>query len=110
MAVTMQNVADGARLDLNDADKARYPDADLNSFANDGLRIMYQMRPDLFIGNFNYDFSVDLSIGAMLPISPIYKPVLQDYVVFRAMKRDDEHVNDGHAAAGLSWFKERMMG
>lgn len=110
MAVTFQQVCDAARLDLNDADKTRYADADLLKFANDGIRIMFQMRPDLFIGNMAYDFGTDLAIGITVPMSPVYKPMLQDYVVFRASKRDDEHVNDGHTAAGLAWFKERLLG
>lgn len=110
MAVTFQQVCDAARLDLNDADKTRYSDADLLKFANDGVRTIFQMRPDLFIGNMAYDFGVDALIGATIPISGIYKPVLQDYIVFRAQKRDDEHVNDGHVPAALAWFKERLLG
>ena len=43
--LTYQQVMDGARGPLNDADKVRYPDAELLGHLNDGILALAQLRP-----------------------------------------------------------------
>lgn len=48
MSTTYQAVIDAARIPLNDSAKIRYPDAEMMTYLNDGLQVLFAMRPDLF--------------------------------------------------------------
>ena len=96
--VTLQSIVDLARESLNDdktsgSDSAcRYKDASLLLHANDGLDQIRNMRPDLFIGQFNFDGSQAV-LTDYFPLSLRYKRALADYIIFRAESKDDDAVN-----------------
>lgn len=109
MAVTLQNVIDWARKSLNDDDKARWPDAEMLVYANDGLNEVWLLRPDLFIGQYT-TFAGDgtLAAGATLPIDARFSRVLADYLIHRAHLKDDEASENGRAAAYRQFFEGRL--
>ena len=47
---TYQEVADLARLPLNDVDKVRFPDSTLHLYAVHGMQAIFKRRADLFVG------------------------------------------------------------
>jgi len=103
MAFTMQEVVDKARKPLNDTDKDRFSDNDTAAFndllgyANDGILLLRNKRPDLFIGLFSA-LPEKLAIDAAFPLPAEYVPAVVDYVVARAESHDDEHVISERAA------------
>jgi hypothetical protein len=105
---SMQDIVDTARFELNDDDKERYSDGILLTFAQDGLATMKLIRPDLFLSNMSLDPTV-LTLVSQFPLDLMYKPVLQDYVVMRAQRRNDEHVNSGHVTMMAKFFEGRLM-
>lgn len=106
---TLQEVADTARLTLNDADKDRWSDTDdMLRYLRDGIGVMLDKRPDLFVGQF---VSLDLSALALVsdfPINARFVPMLVDYVIFRALRKDSEFSQGGQAVASNKWFDERL--
>jgi hypothetical protein len=103
MARTFQQVCDRARIPLNDADKTRYPDADLLSYANDAILILRRARPDLFFGGWTIPAS-EYGLGDAIPIEETYFPAVCDYVTGRAEFRDDEDAMQQRAGAFLQLF------
>lgn len=104
MAFTYQSVIDLARIPLNDADRARYSDATLLSFANHGMLALTKRRPDLFIGSFSSLPNGEKVLGDAFPLPAGYVQTIADYVTARAEMTDDEHVNSGRAAAFAQLF------
>jgi len=86
---TMQQVIDRARIPLNDADKDRYPDADLLVYGNEALAILRRRRADLFLGNLAGGMAA-LDLPDLLPFDDAYLPAVADYVTARAETRDSE--------------------
>jgi hypothetical protein len=103
MARTFQQVVDRGRVPLNDADKTRYPDADLLAYANDGLLLVRKARPDLFFGNWNYQ-ATEYALGTNIPIPDSYFVALADYVTARAEFRDDEDAMQQRAETFMKLF------
>lgn len=91
---TVQDAIDLARVDLNDADKARWSDLELLGHFNAALRLTYQIRPDLRFGNYGSGGS-DLLLKSTFPISDDYLRALADFVVARAnaSETDDSELN-----------------
>jgi hypothetical protein len=111
MPVTLQNVCDTARKSLNDADKVRYPDADLLVYANDGLNEIYSLRPDLFIGQYTtFTGEGGLVLGSTLPIEAKHARELADYLIFRAEFQDSEHVESNRVGLFGGYFEKRLKG
>lgn len=108
MASTLQDIVSTARFELNDDDKERYSDGMLLTFAQDGLATMKSIRPDLFLADMALDPTV-LTLASPFPLDLMFKPVLQDYVVMRAQRRNDEHVNTGHVTMMAKFFEGRLM-
>jgi hypothetical protein len=104
MAFTYQSVIDLARIPLNDADKARYSDADLLSYANHGLLTLLKRRPDLFVGSYSSLPDGEKALTDSFPLPVQYVQTIADYVTGRAEMSDDEHVNSGRAAAFAQLF------
>lgn len=104
MAFTYQSVVDLARFPLNDADKARYSDATLLSFANHGMLKILKRRPDLFVGQFASLPNGEKVLSDAFPLPAGYVQTVADYVTARAEMTDDEHVNSGRAAAFAQLF------
>jgi hypothetical protein len=104
MPFTYQSVVDLARIPLNDADQARYPDSTLLLFLNHGLLQILKRRPDLFIGRFSSPLDGQNELADAFPLPPEYAQTLADYVTARAEMTDDEHVNSGRASLFMQLF------
>ena len=104
---TLQNVIDGARVVLQDADKVRYTDAQLLGYANDGIVLGFKYRPDFRLGNYTVALGTYASTD-QVPFPVQYQHLLEYYVVSSAELRDDEYSQDGRAAALLGLFEKEM--
>lgn len=104
MAFTYQSVVDLARIPLNDADKVRYSDATLLSFANHGMLTIAKRRPDLFIGQYANLPDGEKMLGDTFPLPAGYVQTVADYCTARAESIDDENMNNGRAAAFMQLF------
>lgn len=104
MTFTYQSVVDLARIPLNDADKARYSDATLLSFANQGMTQIAKRRPDLFIGQYTNLPTGEKLLTDIFPLPAGYVQTLADYATARAEMTDDEYVNSGRAALFAQLF------
>lgn len=104
MAFTFQSVVDLARLPLNDADKARYTDADLLIYANHAVLTLIKRRPDLFIGSFSSLPTGEAALTDAFPLGAEYVQTVADYCTARAESSDDEFVNSGRAALFMQLF------
>jgi len=106
MSFTLQQVVTLGRDPLNDADKIRYTDADLLSFAVGGLITLRDKRPDLFFGNWTVDFTA-LTLSSAFPLADPYALAVAEYVTARAEMRDDEFVVSQRATLFMQLFTER---
>lgn len=103
MARTFQQACDRARLPLNDADKIRYPDADLLGYANDAVLLVRKRRPDLFFGAWTIPPNPYL-LSDNIPLDDTYFPAICDYITGRAEFRDDESAMQERAAVFIQMF------
>lgn len=112
MSFTFQNVADRARLALNDADKDRYPDSELLTYGVDAYLMLRRLRPDMFFGDFSSLTAWGgLVIGSTFPgAGDEYLPAIADYVAARAEFKDDEHTVRERAQAFYSLFTSGVRG
>jgi hypothetical protein len=112
MALTMQNIVDGARLPLNDSDPSdanrRWPDPELLKYARDGVLLLRDKRPDLFFEGLEAEFSA-LALGSTFPLPEDYAPSVQDYATARAHFKDEEAAVEGAASSFFSLFKVGAM-
>jgi hypothetical protein len=99
----MQSVLDLARLDMNDADKTRNTDANLLSFANDGIAKAVVIRPDLNWGNYSTAWA-DLTTASSFPLPLEYRPAIANYVVGCAEKADDQFAVEQRAIQAMKLF------
>jgi hypothetical protein len=104
---TFQNIADSARIDLQDAAKTRYTDSQLLSYAIDGVQEMFRYRPDFQVGKYT-DAAATYTLSSAIPVPSQYVMLLTHYVVFRAEMRDDEYAQDGRALAFLGRFEKEL--
>lgn len=108
MATTFNQVISDARVDLNDVAGTRYSGADMLRFANDGIREVKKVRPDLFFGS--YTTALSTYVGTdNVPIDDLYVTFVKDYVVFRAGMREDEENSAARATAFFQRFKNGLM-
>ena len=106
MTITLQAVIDKARIPLNDADKDRYPDAELLGYANDGLLVLRNKRPDLFVGAFSTPWA-NKALTDAFPLDDQLVVPMCDYIAFRAESKNDESILEQRAGAFFSLFKEQ---
>lgn len=104
---TFQNVIDSARVDLQDAEKIRYTDAQLLEYANDGAQEGFRYRPDFLLGQFGAAATTYVA-GNTVPFPDQYQMLLKHYVVGRAELRDDEYSQTGRAAGLLARFEKEF--
>lgn len=104
---TFQQIIDSARVDLQDADKLRYTDAQLMEYANDGLQEAYRYRPDFRLGQFTATVPTYVAANNV-PMPDRYQMLLKHYVVARSEIRDDEYSVDGRAAALMNRFMTEL--
>lgn len=100
---TIQSVIDLARLDINDSDKVRYPDADLLRYANDGIAKALTMRPDLNYGNYSNAYA-DLALTADFPLPLEYRSAVATFITAMAQFGDDPFVVEQRAIQGLKMY------
>jgi len=102
--MTLQQVLDLARLDLNDDDKVRYPDAKLLPFLNNIIQESTVLRKDLWLDRWNL-FPIPLyALADTFPLPSNYMRSAADYVIARAhlMNTEDGKVPLASAYLGLS--------
>ena len=107
MTVTIQNVMDLARVDLNDSAKTRNTDANLVQFVNDGIAKAYVIRPDLKYGSYGTAF-VDLGTTAAFPLPLEYRPAIANYIVLRCETADDPFAIEQRAMQALKLYLSDM--
>lgn len=89
---TMQQMVDYVRASaLNDADKVTWTDAELLDHARNGLRLIFNKRPDAFFGLGSYAVpTVEPALGDSFPLSPHFYPAVCKYVAAMAHAKDAE--------------------
>ena len=107
MAVTLQNVMDEARLDMNDAQKVRVPDTSLLSYINDAMARLYVMRPDLNYGNYGNPWVDYTTSSSLFPLPLEYRPPVCNYIVMRCEVSDDPYAIEQRAVQAMQmWVKD----
>lgn len=101
---TCQQILDRARVPLNDADKTRYPDAELLSYLCDGIAEAYALRPDLRFGNYLSAPVTLFQFTDTFPLASQHEVALQHYIVFRGESKDDENVNENREQKSYQLF------
>lgn len=112
MAFTFQQIADRARLPLNDAAKTRWPDAELLGYGVDAYLLLRLKRPDIFVTGFASlpDYSA-LTLGSSFPSADdSYLPAIADYVSARAQLKDDEAAMAERATTFYGLFRTGVSG
>ena len=104
---TMQTVIDLARIPLNDNGKVRYLDTVLLGYANSGIKLLRQKRPDIFFGKYGTPVT-DLALSDAFPIDDDYRQPIADYVTARAHSTEDEASLVAKAQSFFSLFKEQL--
>ena len=104
MATTLQQVLNLARLDLNDDDKVRWPDAKLLPFLNNIILDSTRLRKDLWLGRFLSLPEGDLLLTDDFPLPYSFVRSAADYVIARAnlMNTEDGKMPVASAYLGLS--------
>ena len=107
---TMADVISEARVLLQDSTAPyRYSDPELLIGANDALKIVRKLRPDLFFGKYKTAIS-DLALTDVFPIGAEYKVAIRDYVVAHGQLRDSEDVSNSRAAVFMGMFEKSVAG
>jgi len=104
VAFIYQQIVDMARIPLNDADKARYSDAQLMLFANQGMLGLVKRRPDFFMGQFSNLPDGNALLTDVFPIDAEAVQLLADWITGRAEMVDDENANSGRAQVFVNMF------
>lgn len=102
---TFATIITQARALLQDVDATRYSDADLLVYANDALKMIRRIRPDVFIGKFKTPLA-EYASGDTVPVGIEFDQAIRDYVVAYANMREAEAAGTtqdfmGKFAAGL---------
>lgn len=109
---TLQNLIDSARISLNDDTKDRWSDSDMLSYAQDGLAAIFNLRPDLFIGQFSSFDVYGLTLASDFPIPAPdgnrFCVDLKDYMIFAAHQKDSEWSDDGKSMNAFTFFAKRL--
>jgi hypothetical protein len=101
---TLATLVSGARVILNDTDSVRYTDAQLVGYANDAIKLVRRIRPDLFFGGYKTALSAYV-LNDEHPFDSMYDPALVDYIVGKAETRDDDYAETGRATLFLQSFR-----
>ena len=106
MAYTLQQIVDIGRKPLNDDDKDRVTDATGLVYAQSGLQLLLNKRPDLYYGQFTSlpDISA-MTLSSNFPLDDMIAPALADYITARAESGNDEAVLTERASMFFNLFK-----
>lgn len=114
MPLKYSDAITSARQRIQDEDSTAYRWADdkLLAYAKDGIAEMFDIRPDIFMGLF---LTLDLTfpsvtVNSDLPMPPQYKPLLSEYIVYRAMSEDNEQAEIGKSNQSAQWMAKRLLG
>jgi len=106
---TMQRIADKARIPINDSAKIRKTDDQLLSYAIDALYLIWQKRPDLFIGQYlTFNGFAQLVLASAFPLDNAYASAVADYVTARTETENDEAVVEQRANLFFNLFKGQI--
>ena len=110
MSFTFQNLADRARLPLNDVDKVRYPDSEMLTYGVDAYLLLRRYRPDVFLSTYAaLPGHAALTLVTDFPsLDDMYLPIVADYLTARCEFKDDEHVVAERAQAFYQLFNAGM--
>lgn len=106
MALTLQDVMDMARLDLNDDDAVdadrRYPDTELIKHCNTALLLILEKRPEALLGSYSDASKVpngERIASDPFPFDARYLKPTSDVVVSFAQTKDEEMAQSGKVRA-----------
>jgi len=105
----IQDIVNLARESLNDDEKIRWPDDECLLYAQDALDAIYQIRPDLYITQFNTFNAETLKLTSQNPLETRYRRQIADYIIMRCMMKDDEAVNANKAVNANEYFMSRLL-
>lgn len=103
----MQSVLDLARLDINDSEKTRNPDANMLKFANDAIARAYSLRPDLNWGNYQTGYT-DLAASDPFPLGLEYRKAVSDFIVMCCETSDDPFAVEQRAIQALKLYMKGL--
>lgn len=109
MAYTGQQICDRVREQVNDDYKREIPDAEILNYVNDCVKVIYDKRPDFFIGLFS-SFPTDMSLGNNWPLEDRLLPAIIDYAVAMSQRPDDEDAQAGLSKVALEKFTNSLYG
>lgn len=108
MASTMQQLVDRARIPLQDDAKVRYSDSTILGYANAGIHLLVNRRPDLFFGTYTA-LPVDLTLTQNFPLEDrLFQPVA-DYAAARSRARSSEEVRTAQTQLLLALFDQTAL-
>jgi hypothetical protein len=102
--MTGTQVIDRVREHLSDVGKVRWIDITLLSFLQDAVRLVYQRRPDLLLGESNalIEVAVPAAIGDTIVLPESFREALEWIVAGRALAQDShDQTNMDRAASYL---------
>lgn len=85
----------------------RYSDAELLVGANDAVKTIRKVRPDIFYGKYKVAIS-DAALTDTFPIGEEYKMAVRDFVVAHGQLRDSEDASSSKAALFMELFAKGM--
>jgi hypothetical protein len=112
---TAQNIIDKARVYLQDlplegeTDGVRYLNAELLGYIDDGVKLAFGLRPDLFLGSFVTGPTPVTALGTTIPLPDVYLEALGYYVAGRGELRDDEFAVDGRAVMFIKSWESKLL-
>ena len=96
MSRTVGEVLTSAYSTLNDDARDRYTEPEAIGFVVDGLNMVKNVRPDLFLGRFGTSIGTLTTVSSLPLDEQFFRPVV-DYVIARCETKDDEHVVSARA-------------
>jgi hypothetical protein len=86
----------------------RYSDPELMVGANDAVRIIRKVRPDLFLGGYKIPLRVYTTTDEA-PVALEYEMLIRDYVVGHVQLRETEDAEKMQAGMFLNKFEKALM-
>lgn len=89
----------------------RYSDEDLRVYGNEAIQAACRMRPEFMIaGGTGYPPTVPVPTDQLpVDLDRFYSTALVDYIVGRAMMRDDQYMDEGQAAMFMQKFAAAIV-
>lgn len=102
MAYTMQQIVDRARSRINDQYKQSYDDSELNDLLNEAVKVIYEKRPDFFVGAYATSPPTDKLLTESYPLPDETIQHVINYIVSLAEVQPKE-------GAGRTGAEERFL-